>query len=82
MVAHKKHAFVCAQEVRHPFTFLIVERHAVVIAVIGNATIEAAGVLVKHQKLKILQTSQRGGIGHVRVQNAARLRQMLMQMRV
>jgi hypothetical protein len=41
---------------------------------------EAAGVLVEHQELEILQAAQRGGVRHVGVQDAARLRQALVQL--
>ena len=71
VVAHKEHTFVGAQQVRDPFPFLIIERHAVVIAIIGNAAIKAAGVLIEHQKFKILETGQRRGVRHVGVQNTA-----------
>ena len=51
-----------------------IEGEAVVIAVVGNVLVEADRALHRHLEARILEHAERGGIRHVGVQDAARLR--------
>ena len=74
MVAHEEHAFALPHQSGHALTLGSVQRHARVVAVVGNAAMKAAGVLVQRHPFKVLQAAQRGGVLHVGVQDAAGLR--------
>ena len=74
MIAHH-HDRAVAQHAGDALAFRLVVGNAAELHVIGAALVEPRGVLVDRLDLRILQAGQRRRIGHMRVQQAARMGQ-------
>ena len=62
-----------AQGGGHPLALVTGQGEAAVGVVVGDPAPEPGAVLVDRQQAAVLQTGQRGRVGHVRVQHAAHL---------
>jgi hypothetical protein len=82
VIPHHQYAFAVVEQRSHAFALRGTERHAVIAAVIGDTGMEAARVLIQHQQLEILDAAERRCVRHVRVQDAACLRQATVQDRM
>ena len=71
-----------AEQLGDALALRVVERHAAEVTVVGDPVVEPTRRLVEHQQLEVAQAGERGGVRHVGVQHATRLRHVPVQMRM
>jgi hypothetical protein len=69
VASEKKHIGITERRA-HTVAFGGRERYAIVLVVIGNAPMEAKGVLIRPFEAALFQQGKRGGVRHVSMQNA------------